>query len=411
MLSYRQGKVAMKFVLCCAGILIASCLAKADSLPVITTQPTNRIVSPGSTATFSVAATGATAFQWRFNGSDIPNATNALLQISDVQTNNTGYYMVIAKNSTGWVPSALAYLATGLPEFDNNEGIVPFSNQGIPSAQAQYQNFGGPITNGMAMVEVGPQLDQMQPVSDYTVPVTDGYFNGFAAPAPSVMPGQTVYFRVDITYTRSGITRTQTSTILKLTATKTPDVADASGLKFPLWPEWGGDPSPFGVITATNQTRIPGETITLTNEFFAYSDFGTPKGQWRKDGVLLPNATNFTQLGFAQFRAVLTISNIQPGDSGIYDVQVLGNNWIIGPKTSVSVQTSNGNGAFVNPRALGTNFMTDLQGIAGRNYLIQTSSNLLDWNALQTVSNASGVITISNAPVDGARFYRAQLLP
>ena len=276
----------------------------------------------------------------------------------------------------------------------------------------------GRITGGVATVAVGPQLDQMKTVPFYSATVSNGYFDGIAASAPSVMPGQTVYYRVDITYPFQGQTITEPSTTLKLTATKYPALPDASNLKFPIWIEWPDDPTPFGTNnTSTNQIRVPGETVTLTNDFYGGGDYGFPTGQWRKDGVLLSNGTNFFQVppifapGYGAFRAILTISNVQPSDAGVYDVQVLGNNWIIGPKTSLSVQTANGNGAFINPRASGSNFMADLQGIIGRNYLIQTSSNLLDWNTLQTVSNASGVITISNAPADGTRFYRSQLLP
>ena len=186
---------------------------------------------------------------------------------------------------------------------------------------------------------------------------------------------------------------------------------DASGIKFPIWPEWGGDPSPLGVLTPTNQTRFRCETITLTNDFFAYSDFGTPKGQWRKDGVLLTNGLNFTQLGFAQFRATLTISNIQPGDTGVYDVQVLGNNWIIGPKTSLSVLNATANGMIVSPRWSGPTFLADFQGATGRTYTIQWSSNFVNWNTLLTAPNTTGTITFSDTPADPTRFYRAMLLP
>ena len=411
----------MKLLFFCIGIFAGACFLRAENLPIITSQPTNQVVAPGSTAKFSVSATGASTFQWRFNGADILNETNALLQISNVQTNDAGYYMVLVKNPTGWVPSTLAYLATALPIFDDNEGTVPFSNMGIPSAQAKYQYGygipgGAPIAGGIATVAVGPQLDQMKTVPFYTASISNGYFNGIAASAPSVMPGQTVYYRVDVTYTNSGQIITQPSTILKLTATKWPDLPDASNLKFPGWIEWPGDPSPRPG-TPTNQIRIPGETVSFTNDFYAGGDYGVPTGQWRKDGMLLPNGTNFFQVppitypGYGTFRAILTISNVQPSDAGVYDVQVLGNNWIIGSKTTLSVQTSNGTGIFVSPRSDGSNFIADLQGMVGRTYNIQWSSNLSDWTTLQTVSNATGTITFTNTPVDPTRFYRALLLP
>lgn len=409
----------MKFVFFLLGVLAVPFLSQADGFPVITSQPTNQFVAPFGTAKFSVSASNAVAFQWRFNGIDIPNETNALLQISNVQTNNAGYYMVVVKNSTGWVPSALVYLATGLPPFsDNIGGTVPFSNLGIPSAQAKYQfmgvSGGGPISNALATVAVGGQLDQMQTVP-YSITVSNGYFDAPGLSAPYIMPGQIVYYRVDVSYMNNGQLYTQPSTTLKLTAGQYPAVPDASNLKFPVWIEWPYDPSILR-STATNQIRLVGEIVNFTNDFYANGDYGIPTGQWRKDGVLLPNGTNFFQVppilapGYGTFRAILTISNVQPSDAGVYDVQVFGNNSIVGPKTSLSVQTTNGGGVFA-ARSDGSNFLADLQGIAGRTYQIQWTSNFTDWNALQTISNATGTISLTNSPTDPARFYRALLLP
>lgn len=412
----------MKLAVCCLGIYATLVFAHADGLPTITKQPTNQNVFPGDTGSFSVTATGATGYQWRFNGANIPDATNATLQISDMDTNKAGYYIVVVKNNTGWVPSRAAYLSAGA--YGPNSatcGLVPLSNAGNPGAQANYtynnyyvQGTGsGPITNGLAQVVAGPQLDQMAPVGDFAA-VTNGYFSDSPQIVPTVMPGQTVYYRVDILIIQGANIYTNSSTVLKLIAGGT--VPDASNLKFPGWLEWPYDPAPQGT-TSTNQIRVPGETVTLTNDFFCDGDYGIAKGQWRKDGALLPNGTNFFQVppisapGYGLFRAILTISNVQPGDAGIYDVQVLGNNWIIGPRTSLSVQTANGTGAFSSPHSDGSNFIGSLQGIAGRTYAIQWSSNLADWNALQTISNSTGTITFTNTPADPTRFYRAMLLP
>jgi len=41
-------------------VMLASCLALAQNLPVITSSPTNATVNPGSTAVFTVTAAGAT---------------------------------------------------------------------------------------------------------------------------------------------------------------------------------------------------------------------------------------------------------------------------------------------------------------------------------------------------------------
>jgi hypothetical protein len=403
------------------GLIIGLCLFSqavfADGLPVITVQPTSQIVSPGGTATLTVTATGATSYQWRFNGADISGATSSTLQIPNAQTSNSGYYMAVAKNATGWVPSQMAWLSV----VSGSGGVVPLSNQANTYFQGQAVDgcSGFPISNGTARVVAGPALDQMQPVGAST-PVTNGYYGKsyFTRAVPTVAPGQTVYYRVDITYTNNssfcqGIF-TQQSTVLKLTAGgdsfPTPS---AYGLKFPTWPEW---PEPWVIYnTPINQIRIAGESFSFTNSFWGYGDFGAPTFQWRKDGINLGSPQNFdgpVADVFYDGLAVFTITNAQPADAGLYDVVVLGNNWFVGPQTVLSIQITNGSGVFQSPRLGGANFVCDLLGAAGRNYTIQWSTNLLDWHDLITQSNATGTITFTNAPALGsAQFYRAKLLP
>src|SRR4051812_11920056 len=100
----------MKIRLCLLGVLISARLVIAGSLPVITTQPQSQTVTFAGNVTFSVTAIGATSFQWRHNDSDIFGGTNSSLQITNAQTTTNGYYMVVAKNETGWTPSQLAWL-------------------------------------------------------------------------------------------------------------------------------------------------------------------------------------------------------------------------------------------------------------------------------------------------------------
>jgi hypothetical protein len=395
---------------------IFSASAWADSLPVILMQPLN----VSDSGTFSVVSTNATAFQWRWNGTDIPGATNATLSRSG--SDPTGYYMAVVKNAVGWVPSRLAYLSRG------SGGVVPFSNYGNAGsfAQACYQQplYGmgsPPVTNGIAQVVAGPELDQMQPVGntwDFWFwynddPSLAGYFDMPDQVAHTVSPGQTVYYRVDLTYPTWFGTYTQPSTTLKLLAGggsyPTPS---ATNLKFPIWPEW---PEPIydNYPSPTNQVRIPGETFNLINTYSAYTDFGTPTCQWRKDGKIIPGATNgVEQVQSFIYQTVFTITNVQATDAGIYDVEVFGNQWIIAPTITLSVQITNGPGLLLSPRLSDTNFVCDLLGVASRNYLIQWSPDLLTWNNLLGVSNATGTVTFTNSLFpDAVQFYRARLLP
>jgi hypothetical protein len=392
--------------------MVTVCTALADGVPVITIQPQSQTISPGLSTTLSVVSANATAFQWRFNGADISGATSSTLQIASPQTTDSGYYMVVARNATSWVPSQLAYLAIVA-----SAGTVPFSNQANASAQARYQGWDfSPINNGTARVFAGPALDQMKPVVA-TAPVNNGYFNHSSVPVPSVSPGQTVYYRVEITYTVGSSTYTQTSRVLTLVAGGgSYPVPSASDLLFPVYIEWP-DPPPYGRYAPTNQVRVPGETVTLTSYYWCYYDFGFPNFQWRKDGNIIPGSTNYIILYSyphedGNYQPFFTITNAQAADAGDYDVVVNGSYCFVDVKTTLSIQLTNGPGLFMAPRTSGSQFVCDLLGVAGRNYAIQWSSNLYAWNDLQTLSNTTGTVTFTNAPATAAaRYYRSRLLP
>jgi uncharacterized repeat protein (TIGR03803 family) len=76
--------------------------------PVITAQPTNLLVLPGTNAAFGVSLNGTAPlrYQWRFNGTNLLNATNAVCTISSVGTNNAGNYSVVISNAAGSATSS-----------------------------------------------------------------------------------------------------------------------------------------------------------------------------------------------------------------------------------------------------------------------------------------------------------------
>lgn len=403
----------MKLHLLLSGVVMVTNTLVAASLPVITIQPQSQTVAQGGDATLSVIASGATSYQWRFNGADISGATNSTLQITNAQAAN-GYYMVVVKNDTGWVPSQLVYLSINF----SLGGTVPFSNFGNSRAQARYYYYPSqcnsslfdPITNAAAQVVAGPELDQMLPVGT-TKQVTNGYFvpNIGNRGVPTVTLGQAVYYRVDITYTNcSPSPYTQRSTVLKLVASS--PISTTSNLYFPGYLEW---PEPIVMsVAASNLVRIPGEMLMLTNEYIACTDLGVPTVQWRKDGKNLLGATNFIGSGTCGYwKTILTITNLQAADVGVYDVAVFGSNWFIGQKTSLNIQLVDGQGVFQSLRLSGSNFVCDLVGAPTRNYAIEWSTNLFDWSNLSTLSNITGTVTFSNLlDTASAKFFRARLL-
>jgi hypothetical protein len=80
-------------------------------------QPQGTNVSPNATVTFSVVATGTgtVAYQWTFNGADIPNQTNSGLTVANVQGVNDGDYSVVVSDASGSGVSASARLVVLIP--------------------------------------------------------------------------------------------------------------------------------------------------------------------------------------------------------------------------------------------------------------------------------------------------------
>jgi hypothetical protein len=83
------------------------------SAPTIVNQPQSLTVDTGSTATFSVSASGkpTPTYQWRFEGATLTGETSNTLVINDVQDVNTGSYDVVVTNDISSVTSNTATLS------------------------------------------------------------------------------------------------------------------------------------------------------------------------------------------------------------------------------------------------------------------------------------------------------------
>ncbi len=85
----------------------------------IVTPPANKSVLIGGSANFSVTAGGTPPFsyQWRYNGTSLPNATNATLTLANVRVSQAGSYAVTVGNAALPVPvlSSNATLSVTFP--------------------------------------------------------------------------------------------------------------------------------------------------------------------------------------------------------------------------------------------------------------------------------------------------------
>jgi hypothetical protein len=96
-----------------------------DYLPIISSQPTSIMATAGSNAVFSVTAGGANplGYQWLFNGTNVSNATNSVLSITNPQPANAGSYSVIVSNLFGCVTSGVATLTVYYANLVSNGGF------------------------------------------------------------------------------------------------------------------------------------------------------------------------------------------------------------------------------------------------------------------------------------------------
>ncbi|TXT50725.1 MAG: BNR repeat-containing protein [Limisphaerales bacterium] len=87
-----------------------------DSPPFLVGNPTSRIVTAGTQVSFSVTVLGNLPFtyQWLFNGTNLPAATNATFTIASAAASHGGLYSVTVSNPLGTRTSAAALL-TVLP--------------------------------------------------------------------------------------------------------------------------------------------------------------------------------------------------------------------------------------------------------------------------------------------------------
>jgi len=97
-----------------AGVAVSSnaSLTITPSPPIIITQPANESAIAGQTVTFNVGVIGTTPFsyQWSFDETNINNATNGSLTLTNVQASQAGTYAVLITNTLGSAVSSNATL-------------------------------------------------------------------------------------------------------------------------------------------------------------------------------------------------------------------------------------------------------------------------------------------------------------
>ena len=117
--------------------------------PVITAQPQDQLVAAGQKANFAVGAASSLPFgyQWRFNGGDIPGATDSSYTVTSAHSTDMGPYSVVITNALGSALSSNAALTVAQDAAwgDNMQGqssLFPGATNLIAVAAGAWYNLG-----------------------------------------------------------------------------------------------------------------------------------------------------------------------------------------------------------------------------------------------------------------------------
>jgi hypothetical protein len=141
------------------------CPVQDGIAPTIISQPQSQTVAAGANVTFTVTATGTAplSYQWRRNGTNVSGATSTSLTLSNVQPANAGNYSVRVTNAFGVATSSnavLTVLAPGTNCIARPAGLISWWRAETNANDAVGTNHGTtPFGIGYAVGEVGQAFD------------------------------------------------------------------------------------------------------------------------------------------------------------------------------------------------------------------------------------------------------------
>jgi len=386
----------------------------ARGFPVITAQPTNQVINSGANVVLSVSAFAELpiTYQWRFNGSNIPDATNDQLRLQNVRPEQAGAYSVLLSTAAGAWPSDVAFLDVLRP----NGGTLLFANRyirnGTALVDAPLSNLG---PNREARLYAGTRPDALRLVGG-PLRVTDNYFNGGPVEVPTVAPGDAAYVRIIVRDPNAAPGQDgEASNVLRIETGDDDTPAPLVGMRF--WPYPVPPPLTPDPFLSWDRPQLAAGTAGDAFEIPLVFQSWQPRAtwQWQKDGQDIPGAAGICERPgnrpSVTCEVPLVFTNLTLDDAGSYSLR-------IDNGKSITMSAPALLGIIEPPRGRFAALIVDddvcqarLHGSIGDRYTIQSSSNLRDWTTVATVTNVTGTIALPK-PLSGRQnFYRARLVP
>jgi alpha-tubulin suppressor-like RCC1 family protein len=414
-LANAQPNMAGVYSFLCSNALATAASSNAvisvlTNSPFLTLQPTNQTGIAGSNVTFFVAVGAGPVpnlYQWRFNGTNITGATNAVLTLTNVQAANQGNYAAVVDNGFGTALSSNAYLtviALDLPTALNTTGLTwTTSGSAVWFAQTNTSHDGleaaqsGTVANGQSSAlqttVTGPgTLTFWWMCSPATAPYPNTLSFSSSQGNNSASVNSTSGWQQRTFYLGAGQqTLTWNYSRYSILSSQSTGWVDQVGFTP------GGTPPTITSMSPNAYVRAKSNTV------FAVSAYGTPPlaYQWQLNNINLSNKTN----------AFLSLTGVQLTNGGVYTVIITNG---FGNVTSNATLWVGQFGLSASPADLfmSTNgFQLTLDGVLTTNpVVIFGSTDFVNWLPLFTNAATTGSVqfldvTATNMP---ARFYRAQ---
>lgn len=325
----------------------------SEDPPMFTLQPASASLRAGTNVTFQSLATGAppVRYSWFKDGALVPHATNAILMLTNLQTDDAGAYFVLASNGFGVATSSTATLTVdfrpllfaqpqdvvaapggaanftvtangpaltylwfhnGLAISDATNATLSLANT-MPGAQGGYlvvvTNFAGTVTSRVARLTFSPiALNVFAPPQNATVAA--GGSTNFSVLVSGIPPFsyQWLFGTVPLS--------NETNDVLTIAVA---GAGNAGGYRVVVTNAYLSVTSAPAVLTVVSQVPPSFVVMPLGANLRMGTNFTLLAGvdgtapltySWFQDGILIPDATNTT----------LVFTNIQTTNAGEYTV-------------------------------------------------------------------------------------------
>ncbi len=289
--------------------------------------PASGVFLAGEQTTLRVRARGdgPLAYQWQRNGEDLPGATNAWLELTALEPDDTGLYQVRVSDRGRQLTSPAALVTVASWPWGASLWVSNLDPDHGVDARVLGPDGTTPLAgpNYVAQIWAGPSPDTLQPVS-VPLPLGTGARAGYWDPArqpavviPGLAPGQTAYVEVRVWDILLADTFAQAEA-LDLPRARSETLAVPTGGPGAPQPA----PAPLTGLAAFNLQQRPALAhwpteleVVLNRPFSIEVMVQNPAGvtyQWFRNGEPIPGANG----------PRLELGRVTVADSGDYAVRV-----------------------------------------------------------------------------------------